>query len=211
MAISANFTADTDIIQRLDDNPNESDLDAAGLKEAFDTGAGNVVKAINSSLIPAINSEITSAVSSASSSVTSTLEGEIGTLANLTTTAKSNLVSAINEVNSDTGWQNLTPTKGTWTYLRYRVMGKMVYVEGYASSYAWSGNVSDTIVNEGIPSEYRPASNIYDFGTVAGDRIARVYVSSLGNIGVDFDINISNGADYKTANWIQFRIIYFIN
>ena len=53
--ITADFTAITNVIQQLDDNPNENDLTAAELKAKFDEGAGNVVSAINNSLIPAIN------------------------------------------------------------------------------------------------------------------------------------------------------------
>lgn len=106
------FTADTDIIQKLDDNPNETDMTASELKVAFDTGAGNVVKAINAEggLVDAINTRCDEIVTE-----TSTITGD---LANLDTTAKTNLVSAINELCED--YITETGTNGTWKWRKWK-------------------------------------------------------------------------------------------
>lgn len=95
------FSADTGVISRLDDNPNESDLDAAGLKAAFDAGATNVVNQINDSLIPAINARC--------EEVASITPTTVGDLSNLETSNKTNIVAAINEVN--TGLDDLVYTE----------------------------------------------------------------------------------------------------
>lgn len=114
---------------------------------------------------------------------------------------------------SDTGWVNLTSSTGTWTYLRYRVIGKMIYVEGYASSLKYSGS-STTIVSSanGIPSAYRPTgANHYCLGCLGGSRIARFVISTDGSIVLDWSINVNNGATYTTATWHSFSTSYLIN
>ena len=113
---------------------------------------------------------------------------------------------------SDTGWVNLTSSTGTWTYLRYRVIGKMVYIEGHASSLKFSGSAT-TIVNStnAIPSAYRPSNIKYAISSVGGSRIARFWVATEGTIGLDWTINVSNGSNYTTAIWQQFNIVYLID
>ena len=112
----------------------------------------------------------------------------------------------------DTGWVNLTYSAGTWTYLRYRVVGKMVYVEGYASALQYSGSTL-TIVNttNAIPSAYRPEYTKYFYGFIGGSRMCRMWVNTNGTIGLDWSLNISNGSNYTTSNWCAFSYSYMID
>ena len=113
---------------------------------------------------------------------------------------------------TDTGWKNLTTSSGTWSYLRYRAIGKIVYVEGYASSLKYSGS-SLTIVNttNAIPSAYRPPNIKYVLGSVSGSRLARFWINDNGTIGLDWTINVSNGSNYTTAAWHSFNTMYMID
>lgn len=96
---------ETNVIQNLADNPNESGLDANDLKEAFDEDARRIKEWLNNYLKTNLDSNI-----SALNSDSSTLNGKIGDLSNLNTTSTNNLVSAINEVNT-----NMSTNKVLWT------------------------------------------------------------------------------------------------
>lgn len=113
---------------------------------------------------------------------------------------------------SDSGWINISATKGTWSVLRYRVIGKLVYIEGSSSSFKWSGSGGDNIKASAIPSEYCPPnySRHYIIRT-AGSRLCNLYVTTAGNIGVDYIINVSNGGNYTTAVAIDFQVSYLID
>ena len=133
---------------------------------------------------------------------------KIGTLANLTTTTKTDLVSAINEVNEDTGWVNLTPTKGTWEYLKYRVIGNVVYIKGYATAYTWGGSAGENFCTT-VPTQYCPSNdNINVNGNSSGRRISRIYITPTGNIGLDYICVIDNGSLVTTSTWIRFNVSY---
>lgn len=89
----------TNSIQQLVDNPSESGLSAAELKTAFDADATNIKNWINddsNGLLKQINDNF-----SALNTESGSLGDDIGTLSNLNTTSKTNLVSAINEVNTN--------------------------------------------------------------------------------------------------------------
>lgn len=118
--------------------------------------------------------------------------------------------SEINYDVSDTGWQSLTTSKGTWTLLKYRKIGNIVNVVGHASAYTWSGSSGDTIVTaaNGLPAGCRPVSNIYFNANVSGTRLARGYIGTGGNIGIDWVANISNGSNYTSSTWLNFNITY---
>ena len=135
----------------------------------------------------------------------------IGDLSNLQTTAKSDLVSSINEVSGkieDTGWINLTTAKGTWNYFRCRKIGKVVHIQGRASAYAWGGSAENIVT---IPAGLRPAEALYTYGFTSGYRIDRWYINTSGTMGVDYSINISNGSNYTTSNWHSVNITYMID
>ena len=112
----------------------------------------------------------------------------------------------------DTGWINITATKGTWSILRYRVIGKTVHIEGNASSFKWSGSGGDSIKDSAIPSEYCPPNWSRHFIVrTSGSRLCNFYVTTAGNIGVDYIINVSNGSNYTTATGIDFQVSYLID
>lgn len=108
----------------------------------------------------------------------------------------------------DSGWINLSPTKGTWSYLRYRKIAKMVEIEGYATAYTWSGNSENFTM---MPAGLRPPNQIYVYGYLSGSRIARMYVAAGGGVGIDWAVNISNGSNYTSNSWYRFHTVYFID
>lgn len=109
---------------------------------------------------------------------------------------------------TDTGWVNLTPSRGTWNHLRVRRIGKVVYLDGDASSYAWSGSSE----NFGkIPVGFRPSSHTYTYSFSTAHTLGRIYITTAGTLGFDWLININNGANYTTATWIRFKQSFFID
>lgn len=142
----------------------------------------------------------------------SVVEAFTGNLTNLTTTDKSNLVSAINEVNSrngtDTGWVSITPATGTWTSLRYRVIGKLVQVMGYASSLTVSNGSAGVI--GAVPGIYKPSVIAYGVATGASAWIGRANVNTAnGNITIDGCK--ANAGAYSGSGYCGFNIMYFID
>lgn len=112
----------------------------------------------------------------------------------------------------DTGWQEIVATKGTWGTLRYRVVGKEVFVEGSASSYAWSGSSGDTIKDTAIPPEYCPTNYSKHWIIRAGGvRIALLYLTTAGKLGIDYIVNVSNGSNYTSAVALDFQVSYLID
>lgn len=142
----------------------------------------------------------------------SVVEAFTGDLSNLNTTDKSNLVSAVNEVNSnigtDTGWVPITATSGTWTSLRYRVIGKLVQVIGYASSLSVSNGSAGVI--GAVPTAYMPSVAVYGVATGASAWIGRVNVNTVnGNISIDAGRTISGA--YTGTGYCGFNIMYFLD
>lgn len=109
---------------------------------------------------------------------------------------------------TDTGWVNITPTKGTWNHLRVRRIGKIVYIDGDASSYAWSGSSENFGT---IPAGFRPSSHTYTYSFSAVHTMGRIYITTAGTLGFDWVININNGANYTTATWMRFKHSFFID
>ena len=97
-----NCDVETNAIQSLVDNPSESGLTANELKTAFDQDATHLKGWINNNMIDKLNDNF-----SAINSDSSTLDGKIGNLTNLNTTSQTNLVSAINEVNTNMSTNNI--------------------------------------------------------------------------------------------------------
>lgn len=108
---------------------------------------------------------------------------------------------------TDTGWVDLTTTKGTWSYCQYRYKNGVVYIRGYATAYAWSGSVGDYIVaNEIIPLQYRPLVDVDLVVRCGGTRWGQIVVNQNGGIYVD---RILNGTtSYTTSSWIRFSVSY---
>lgn len=108
---------------------------------------------------------------------------------------------------TDTGWVDLTTTKGTWSYCQYRYKNGVVYIRGYATAYAWSGSVGDYVVaNETIPSQYRPLADIDSVVRCGGTRWGQIVINAEGGIYVDRVL--SGTASYTTSSWIRFSVSY---
>lgn len=95
-----------------------------------------------------------------------TLQTQIGTLSNLTTTNKNNLVSAINELNLSSS-TTISPNTNS---LSYTVRGNSIYKYGHlcqlfyyimADASVILQNVSSENVIGVIPEGYRPIDNVY--------------------------------------------------
>ncbi len=205
-------SADVTVIQGLSDRPNENDnLTSSQLKAKFDKAGSDIKTYLNSTLINQVESAF-SDVDTAMTTLDSNLSGKIGTLSNLNTTSKTNLVSAVNEVNTkldDTGWQNLTPVYGTWNYLRYRKVGKKVRVEGGCPSYKFTGTNTKAIAI--IPSGYRPPQNYYLMASGSGRRIVRYAFGTDGRIVIDYAVSLINGDYLSDTEWTEFSYEYYID
>lgn len=131
----------------------------------------------------------------------------------LQTTANT-LPSAINELKNevyDTGWVDFsnTATKGTWNHLRVRKIGKMCYVDGDASTIAWSGS-GETIAS--LPDGYRPSSHTYTYAFCTAKNICRIYLGTGGGVGIDWISNMANnGANYTSNTWLRFKANYMVD
>lgn len=117
------------------------------------------------------------------------------------------LLQKIVENQRDTGWVDLTTTKGTWSYCQYRHKNGVVYIRGYATAYAWSGSVGDYVVaNETIPPQYRPPADTDAVVRCGGTRWGQIVVNSEGGIYVDRVL--SGTTSYTTSSWIRFSVSY---
>jgi hypothetical protein len=190
----------TNVIQSLSDNPNESGLDAENLKIAFDAGATHIKNYIHDDLIDDINSEI--------ATLSTNTNTTIGQLDNLTTTNKSNIVSASNEINAkleDTGWKTITPTNGTAAtdinYIpKYRKIGKLVTMRGYIT--VKNNNAMFT-----LPEAYRPSARLTFSGTNDNRNVNEIRVTEGGDVRLlDTTGSLSSGVSCFLDN-----ITYFID
>lgn len=195
------LTANVANIIGLGDNPNEgaTPLSSTELKNTFDKAGTDIKNYINNTLTEELDTKLT------------TTSSDIGTLSNLETTTKTDVVSAINEVNDkldDSGWINLTTAKGTWSYFRCRKIGKIVEIQGRASAYAWGGSAENIVT---LPEGFIPSESIYEYGFTSGIRIDRWYINTDGTMGVDYSANISNGSVYTTSNWHSIFVTYMVD
>lgn len=109
---------------------------------------------------------------------------------------------------TDGQWHNLTPTKGTWSILRYKKIGDIVFIEGATTSYTYSGS-TDYIFT--VPSEIKPSgSSLYFNCNLSGARIGRWGIDTAGQGFIDWLKNLNDGTDYKTATWVRLCATYMI-
>lgn len=103
MAITK-FTESVNNIQNLSDNPNTSGMTAAELKTKFDKAGTDIKNYINDTLTEELDTKF----------------NDIGTLSNLETTTKTDVVSAINEVNGKaTDYIIETGTTDGWKWRKW--------------------------------------------------------------------------------------------
>ena len=109
---------------------------------------------------------------------------------------------------TDTGWVSITPATGTWTSLRYRVIGKLVQVMGYASSLTLS-NGSAGVVGA-VPKKYMPSLSTYGIATGASAWIGRANINTVnGNISIDAARTVSGA--YSGSGYCGFSVMYFLD
>ena len=221
MALSK-FNKNVENIIALDDNPNEgaTPLTSSELKEKFDQAGVDIKDYINNTLTSEIDTTLTN-INDSISNLNTNLSEEIGDLDNLTTTNKSNVVSAANEINAkldDTGWENISASRGTWYKLRIRKVGKKVYFEGYASAISFNGDSSQKKICT-IPEGFRlpGTENKYFIVAAAGSSLAKLYLkpseanSNPNDFGFDWIKRMSDAADDKSSQYLSFSIEYFID
>lgn len=216
------FNKNVENIIALDDNPNEgaTPLTSSELKEKFDQAGKDIKDYINNTLTSEIDNTVSN-IDDSISDLNTNLTGEIGNLDNLTTTNKSNVVSAANEINAkldDTGWENISASRGTWDKLRIRKVGKKVYFEGYASAISFNGESAQKKICT-IPEGFRlpGTGNKYFIVATAGSSLAKLYLkpseanSNPNDFGFDWIKRMSDAADDKSSRYLSFSIEYFID
>lgn len=109
----------------------------------------------------------------------------------------------------DSGWQNITPTTGTWSYCQIRRIGKVVHFRAYASSL---GVPSGAFIT--IPAGYRPSQNENAYGEngwVSAPTIARWWFNTDGSVGIDWSLSLVNGTNITENTWKRVFHTWFID
>ena len=109
-------------------------------------------------------------------------------------------------VNDDTGWVDLTPIKGTWSYLQYRRRKNKATIRGYASSFSFGTNVKIC----DFPDEIIPPQTQYCYASLGGTRISRVFANTGGELGVNWAYNV-DGTAYTSSSWLNINFEYDID
>lgn len=117
-------------------------------------------------------------------------------------------LASVNDLPQDTGWLSLTPSMGTWDSLRYRRIGKVVQITGYASSLKVTNGVVGTIAT--IPSGYRPSSHQYGIATGVAGWTGRANVNASNGV-IYMDACKSSSGSYNGTGYAAFNIMYFID
>lgn len=144
-----------------------------------------------------------------------TTDGKIGTLSNLHTTAKTNLVAAVNEVADfvdDTGWIDIPLNSGVVEGLycgkpQYRKVGNQVFLRGSCSFTKGASAITLAVLPEGI----RPPAIVYKMAAVGGTRIMRLLVNNNGNLSVDWIYNIGGSAVQEEIHWCDLNLNYWVD
>lgn len=123
-------------------------------------------------------------------------------------TGKATASAAFAALAEDTGWVNITPSKGTWDYFRVRRVGDIVYIRAHASSFAWGGATGDLIAT--LPTKYRPPfSNLYSLQTSGARRTTKICVTTGGSFVCDYVWN-ADGTAYTSAGWLAISLQYMV-
>lgn len=214
MALSK-FNKNVENIIALDDNPNEgaTPLTSTQLKEKFDQAGVDIKSYINNTLTSEIDTTLTN-INDSISNLNTNLSEEIGDLDNLTTTNKSNVVSAANEINAkldDTGWINIPLASGVTggsTTPQYRKIGKIVFIKGF---YVFTKAAASKALAT-LPEGFRPISQFYITSATSGARVGRTYVTESGEIGCDWVYNLNNDSAYTgSVVWYDVTASFPVN
>lgn len=120
-------------------------------------------------------------------------------------------IQSLCSATEDTGWVNLTPAKGTWSFLKYRKIGNMVNIRGHATAYTWDGSSGDDIAN--LPAAILPGEsiNLYFWGVCKGRQAAKLGINLAGKrIFLDSVTSLIDGSYITTSCWLNFNVTYFI-
>lgn len=116
----------------------------------------------------------------------------------------------IQEKLSDAGWITPTfdsntsnPTAGT--KIRYRKKNGIVYIQGTIGIKDLQNNIA--LFN--LPAGYRPGANFYSVNTATGYRMSRYYISTTGNVTLEWVRELSTG-DKVTGqvSWIGIDVSF---
>ena len=93
--------------------------------------------------------------------------------------------------------------------LRYRVIGKHVYISGGVNA-RYTGSTLNLAT---LPENARPKDGtVFSLRPCSGSRIARINVTSAGVLGLSWIKNISDASNYTTdAIWIDCNFDYWID
>lgn len=113
----------------------------------------------------------------------------------------------------DTGWLPLTLEDSITVHdasfavtPQYRKIGNHVYIKGHIYTSVPSGG-SKLIAT--MPDGFRPPIGAhYDLGECGGQRVARIYSNSGGNLAVEWVANIGSSGQYTGVGWIQIDMDY---
>lgn len=172
------------------------------------TGALSAASAAITNAVTAASATISGNITAGSATVTGALTAGATTLSSLTVTGT---------VDIEPDWTYPTVPSGITTEdsslgggrLRYRKIGKRVYVAGGVSNVKYAGS-SITLFT--LPEGYRPAtSNFYSLRACSGTRVTRIYVGNSGTFNIEWIKNISDGSNHTSATWVDCNIDFWID
>lgn len=113
----------------------------------------------------------------------------------------------------DSGWKTLSLNSGISVGSlcgtpSYKKVGHKVYIRGGISFTAQGTN---TIMVCTIPSAIKPTHSIYKMTSLSGHRLARIGVSTGGNLFIDWVFNIDGTACTSNIRWLDINISFWID
>ena len=111
-------------------------------------------------------------------------------------------------------WQTLTPASGVTTPNTYNYGGGALKVAKIGGHVFIVGGVQakSAATLATLPSGYYPTDgNRYKLVACGGSRIARLYVNTSGVFKLEWVRNLTDGAEYTTAVWVDCNMDYWLN
>lgn len=107
-------------------------------------------------------------------------------------------------------WQDIgVISKGTWETLQYKQFGNKITINGYATSLAWSGSSGDQVAHMADKASLAPKETVYFYG-FAKTSIVRLYITSKGEIGIDWRRSVEDNSKVTTGSFCKFSVEYYI-
>lgn len=126
------------------------------------------------------------------------------------------LEQAVSELeNGPLPWKELTLSSGVSAYSTnfggstlgepsYCVKGGVCRLAGSVQA-AYSGSA---VTLASLPEKAWPTGNVYRLTPCGGKRIARIYVNTVGELKLEWLLNLSDGSNYTTSTWVQINLEY---